>query len=400
MPTTPITPYVPQSITVHLGPPGADAENVTVSFPEYVKNVASSEIYPTWEPAAIRANVLAIISFALNRVYTEYYPSRGYPFNITSSTAYDQKFIKGRSIFENISQVVDSIFNSYIRRIGFVEPLAAKFCNGTTTTCDGLSQWGSQAMAEQGADSITILRSDYGDNIEIGTNAPVMGIRYSYPGAPVRLGDRGEAVLRIQTMLNRISRDYPAIPKVQPVDGIFGEGTEQAVIKFQQIFSLTPDGIVGSATWYKLVFLYVGVLDLAELVSEGQTFYANAIPLEFSDVVAPGDTGEEVRVIQYLLSVVSEFYSNVPPVAVDGVYGPATRQAVLAVQQMAGLPQDGVVGEQTWQALYRLYAGIADTMTEYTNVIPEQYRPQLAESDATSLTQYPGRPLTLGSTDA
>ena len=400
MPTTPITPYVPQSITVHLGPPGADAENVTVSFPEYVKNVASSEIYPTWEPAAIRANVLAIISFALNRVYTEYYPSRGYPFNITSSTAYDQKFIKGRSIFENISEIVDTIFNSYIRRIGFVEPLAAKFCNGTTTTCDGLSQWGSQAMAEQGADSITILRSYYGDNIEIVTNAPVMGIRYSYPGAPVRLGDRGEAVLRIQTMLNRISRDYPAIPKVQPVDGIFGESTEQAVIKFQQIFSLTPDGIVGSATWYKLVFLYVGVLDLAELVSEGQTFYANAIPLEFSDVVAPGDTGEEVRVIQYLLSVVSEFYSNVPPVAVDGVYGPATRQAVIAVQQMAGLPQDGVVGEQTWQVLYRLYAGIADTMTEYTNVIPEQYRPQLAESDATSLTQYPGRPLILGSTDA
>lgn len=400
MPLTPITPYVPQTITVHLGPPGADAENVTVSFPDYVKNVASSEIYPTWEPAAIRANVLAIISFALNRVYTEYYPSRGYPFNITSSTAYDQKFIKGRSIFENVSEIVDSIFNSYIRRIGFVEPLAAKFCNGTTTTCDGLSQWGSQAMAEQGADSITILRSYYGDNIEIVTNAPVMGIRYSYPGAPVRLGDRGEAVLRIQTMLNRISRDYPAIPKVQPVDGIFGEGTEQAVIKFQQIFSLTPDGIVGSATWYKLVFLYVGVLDLAELVSEGQTFYANAIPLEFSDVVAPGDTGEEVRVIQYLLSVVSEFYSNVPPVAVDGVYGPATRQAVIAVQQMAGLPQDGVVGEQTWQVLYRLYAGIADTMTEYTNVIPEQYRPQLPESDATSLTQYPGRPLTLGSTDA
>ena len=398
--TLPITPYVPQYITVHLGPPGSDAENVTVSFPEYVKNVASSEIYPTWEPAAIRANVLAIISFALNRVYTEYYPSRGYPFNITSSTAYDQKFIKGRSIFENISQVVDSIFNSYIRRIGFVEPLAAKFCNGTTTTCDGLSQWGSQAMAEQGADSITILRSYYGDNIEIVTNAPVMGIRYSYPGAPVRLGDRGEAVLRIQTMLNRISRDYPAIPKVQPVDGIFGEGTEQAVIKFQQIFSLTPDGIVGSATWYKLVFLYVGVLDLAELVSEGQTFYANAIPLEFPEVLAPGDVGEGVRVVQYLLSVVSEFYSNVPQVSIDGVYGPDTRQAVIAVQQMAGLPQDGVVGEQTWQALYRLYAGIADTMTEYTNVIPEQYRPQLAESDATSLTQYPGRPLTLGSTDA
>ena len=400
MPTTPITPYVPQAITVHMGPPGSDAENVTVSFPDYVKNVASSEIYPTWEPAAIRANVLAITSFALNRVYTEYYPSRGYPFNITASTAYDQKFIKGRSIFENISQVVDEIFNDYIRRRGFVEPLSAKFCNGTTSTCNGLSQWGSQAMAEQGADSVAILRRYYGEDIEIVQGAPVMGIQYSYPGAPVRLGDRGEAVLRIQAMLNRISRDYPAIPKVQPVDGIFGESTEQAVTKFQQVFSLTPDGIVGSATWYKLVFLYVGVLELAELVSEGQTFYANAIPLEFSEVLAPGDVGEGVRVVQYLLSVVSEFYSNVPQVSIDGVYGPDTRQAVIAVQQMAGLPQDGVVGEQTWQALYRLYAGIVDTMTEYTNVIPEQYRPQLAESDATSLTQYPGRPLTLGSTDA
>ena len=200
-------------------------------------------------------------------------PSRGYPFNITASTAYDQKFIKGRNIFENISQMVDEIFNSYIRRTGFVEPLAAKFCNGTTTTCDGLSQWGSQAMAEQGADSVTILRNYYGDNIEIVNNAPVMGIRSSYPGTPVRLGDRGEPVVRIQTMLNRISRDYPAIPKVQPVDGIFGASTEQSVIKFQQIFSLTPDGVVGNATWYKLVFLYVGVLELAELVSEGQTFY-------------------------------------------------------------------------------------------------------------------------------
>ena len=298
MPTTPVTPYVPQSITVHLGPPASDAENVTVSFPEYVKNVASSEIYPTWEPAAIRANVLAIISFALNRVYTEYYPSRGYPFNITASTAYDQKFIKGRSIFENISRLVDGLFTSYIRRTGFVEPLAAKFCNGTTVTCDGLSQWGSQALAEEGADSVSILRRYYGDNIEIVSDAPVMGIRYSYPGAPVRRGDRGEAVLRIQAMLNRIARDYPALPKVQPADGIFGPATEQSVVRFQEIFSLTPDGIVGRATWYKLVFLYVGVLELAELVSEGQTFYGNTIPLEFPRALAPGDTGEKVRTLR------------------------------------------------------------------------------------------------------
>jgi len=157
-----VTPYIPQQITVHIGAPDAPGENVTVSFPDYVKNVASSEIYPTWEPAAIRANVLAIISFALNRVYTEFYRSRGYPFQITSSTAYDQKFIPGRNIFENVSQVVDETFTSYIRRTGVVEPLAAKFCNGTTSTCDGLSQWGSQDLAKQGYNSIDILRRYYG----------------------------------------------------------------------------------------------------------------------------------------------------------------------------------------------------------------------------------------------
>ena len=280
-----------------------------------------------------------------------------------------------------------------------MEPLAAKFCNGTTTTCDGLSQWGSQAMAEQGADSVTILRNYYGDNIEIVNNAPVMGIRSSYPGTPVRLGDRGEPVVRIQTMLNRISRDYPAIPKVQPVDGIFGASTEQSVIKFQQIFSLTPDGVVGNATWYKLVFLYVGVLELAELVSEGQTFYTTLVPVNRPDTISLGDTGENVKVIQYLLSVVAEFYNNIPPVAVDGIFGQSTQNAVLALQQMAGLYQDGVVGADTWAALYRFYVGIVDTMSQYTNVIPEQFRPELPESEATSLTQYPGQPMTLGSTD-
>ena len=153
-----VLPYVPETITVHLGLPDQWAENVTVSFPEYVKNVASSEIYPTWEPAALRANVLAIISFALNRVYTEFYRSRGYDFQITATTAYDQKFIRGRNIFENISRLVDEIFNSYIRRQGFVEPLAAKFCNGTTSTCQGMSQWGSQELAQRGMNSMNILR--------------------------------------------------------------------------------------------------------------------------------------------------------------------------------------------------------------------------------------------------
>ena len=169
-----VTPYIPAQITVHLGPPTASAANVTVSFADYVKNVASSEIYPTWEDSALVANILAIISFALNRVYTEFYRSRGYDFDITSSTAIDQKFINGRNIFENVGRLVDGLFNTYLRRQGFVEPLAAKFCNGTTVTCDGLSQWGSQELAQQGLSSVEILRRYYGEDIEIVRNAPLI----------------------------------------------------------------------------------------------------------------------------------------------------------------------------------------------------------------------------------
>ena len=247
-----VLPYVPQQITVHLGAPDASAQNVTVSFVDYVKNVASSEIYPTWEESALRANILAIVSFALNRVYTEYYRSRGYDFEITNSTAYDQFFVNGRSFFSNVSRLVDELFNDYLRRPGFVEPLAAKFCNGTTATCDGLSQWGSQHLAQEGYTAPQILQSYYGD-VEIVANAPIRGITTSYPGIPLRRGAAGPAVVVIQTELNRISQNYPAIPKISPVDGIFGAQTEAAVRKFQEVFDLTPDGIVGSATWYALV---------------------------------------------------------------------------------------------------------------------------------------------------
>ena len=264
-----VVPYIPETITVHLGAPDEEAENVTVSFPEYVKNVASSEIYPTWEPEAIRANILAIISFALNRVYTKFYPRRGYDFQITSTTAYDQKFIKDRNIFENISQEVDEIFNQYIRRKGFVEPLSAKFCNGTTSTCDGLSQWGSQALAQQGYTAEEILKYYYGPCIEIVEDAPIRSLGQSYPGYPLRLGSTGPDVVTVKTMLNRIAENYPAIPKIFPVTRTYDEQTEAAIKKFQSIFNLIPDGIVGKATWYKLVYLYVGVNQLAELVSLG-----------------------------------------------------------------------------------------------------------------------------------
>ena len=358
----PPVPYIPRTITVHLGAPGSSAENVTVPFPDYVKNVASSEVYPTWEPAALEANILAIISFALNRVYTEFYPSRGYPFQITSETAYDQKFIYGRSTYENIDRLVDELFTSYLRREGFVEPLAAKFCNGTTTTCDGLSQWGSQALAQEGYDTMAILRFYYGPDIELVTDAPVLGIVNSYPGSSLRRGDRGADVAQLQTMLNQVARDYPAIPTIDEVDGIFDRQTEESVRRFQEIFGLAVDGVVGKATWYRLVYLYVGIRDLAELVSEGQLDFQDSL-LQLDDGrLSLGSRGGGVRVLQYLLQVLSSFYPEVPGPEQDGVYGEETRQAVLAFQRASGLPETGEVDRATWEAIYQAYAGIRDTV--------------------------------------
>ena len=396
----PVIPYVPENITVHLGPPGSDAQNVTVPFADYVKNVASSEIYPTWEDSALRANIYAIVSFALNRVYTEFYRSRGYPFDITNSTAYDQYFVNGRSYFENISRLVDELFNDYLRRPGFVEPLAAKFCNGTTVTCEGLSQWGSQGLAQQGYNSTQIIRSYYGD-VEIVPNAPVRGIQQSYPGTPLRRGTTGPGVVTIQVMLNRISQSYPAIPKVPTVDGIFGARTEASVRKFQEVFNLDPDGIVGSATWYSLVRIYVAVTRLAELRSQGQRFYANSWAHE---PIEQGDRGIKVEHLQYMLSVLSEYIPEIPPVTVDGIYGSNTRNAVLAAQRRFGLPQTGEVDFDTWDEIYDQYAGIENTSLRDVTDFPYTaavagVAPRNRYANTTTLRQFPGRDLRAGNTD-
>ena len=358
MPT--VIPYIPEYITVHLGPPGSNAQNVPVSFPDYIKNVASSEIYPTWDESAIVANIYAQVSFALNRVYLEFYTSQGYNFQITNSTAYDQSFQNGRNIFENIERLVDELFDDYIRRVGFVEPLAAKYCNGTTVTCEGLSQWGSQNLAEQGYNSVQILRYYYGDNIELVQDAPVDGVRASYPGTPLRRGSTGPNVFVIQTSLNRISQDYPLNPKINPVNGIFDEATENAVKRFQSIFRLTQDGIVGRATWYKLVMLYTGVNKLAELESEGQRFFG--LPMEYPDAISQGNRGEKVSLLQYMLSVLAEFYPNQPFLEITGVFEETTKNAVLAFQKNNQLPQTGVVDAATWDLLYRQFIGIVDNV--------------------------------------
>ena len=406
-----VLPAIPQSITVHLGAPSAYAANVTVPFIDYVKNVASSEIYPTWDESALQANILAIVSFALNRVYTEFYRSRGYDFDITNNTAFDQAFVNGRSYFDSISRQVDTFFNDYLRRPGFVEPLAAKFCNGTTVTCEGLSQWGSQNLAQRGLDYVQILRNYYG-NVEIVNNAPIRGITSSYPGTPLRRGSSGPAVVVIQVELNRIAQNYPAIPKLGTADGIFGSRTEASVRRFQEIFDLTPDGIVGKATWYALVRLYTAVTRLSELRSQGQQFYA--INWEYPDPIQEGDTGDKVRHVQYMLSVLSAYIKNIPSVTVDGIFGPVTREAVVAAQRWLGLPETGQVDDRTWDEIYDQFAGIENTSLRNGEVFPA-IRPtnaarqgavpamagnnRMRYAQSTTLTQFPGEDLRLGRQD-
>ena len=363
-----VIPYIPEFITVHLGTPASNAPNVTVSFADYIKNVASSEIYPTWQESALRANILAQVSFALNRVYTEFYRSRGRNFDITNSTAYDQAFVNGRNFFDNVSRLVDEIFNDYIRRQGYVEPLAASFCNGTTVTCDGLSQWGAENLARQGYNSLEILHAYYGDAIEIVVDAPIQNITASYPGTPLREGDISPNVTVIQTSLNRIAQNYPAIPKISPVDGVFGAKTSASVRKFQSVFGLAVDGIVGKATWYQIVQLYVGIRRLSELNSEGQTF--TGISWAYPDAIVEGNSGKKVSHLQYMLAVLSQFNPGIPPLQVTGYFDAATKQAVQAFQKQSGISETGVVGAAVWDAIYDAYAGVAEAVLSRGELFP------------------------------
>ena len=292
----PDTPIIPETITVHLGAPDSTAQNVTLPFLDYVTNVASSEIYPTWPENAIRANIYAQISFALNRIYTQYYRSRGYDFDITNSTAIDQSFVQGRDIFDNVREIAGEIFDSYVRRRGSVEPLFAAYCDGVEVTCNGLSQWGSVDLANRGLSPYEILTTYYGDDIDIVTDVPVMGLDVSVPVFPLRVGNVGDDVRTVQIRLNRIAQNYPAIPKIVQTDGIFVEDTEAAVRAFQEIFNLTPDGVVGRGTWFAIQAIYAGVKRLNELDSEG--IRLEEITKQFPEVLRQGDSGTGVLSLQ------------------------------------------------------------------------------------------------------
>lgn len=257
---------IPEYIIVHDGPPSdSSANDYYVRYRDYIKNVASSEIYATWPDAALRANILAIMSFTLNRVYTEWYRNKGYDFTITSSTAFDHKFVYGRNIFSNISNIVDEMFNSYLSRPNVRQPILTQYCDGQRVSCPNwMTQWGSKYLADQGYSTIEILRYYYGSSMYINTADEISGVPASWPGSNLEVGSTGDKVRMLQEQLNRIARNYPALPTIA-VDGIYGSATKAAVEKFQSIFGLPVTGIVDFRTWYRISEIYVAVSRIAEL---------------------------------------------------------------------------------------------------------------------------------------
>lgn len=378
MPTNPV---IPETIVVHLGAPDSDAENIRISFSEYIKNVASSEIYPTWPEEALRANILAQISVALNRVYTQFYRSRGYDFDITSSPAYDQTFVYQRDIFANVSEIVDEMFDSYIRKNGNVEPLYAEFCDGVEISCKGLEQWGSVALAEQGLGYLDILKRYYGDDISIVTNVPVGNIPPTYPSVVLSEGDTGREVELLQRRLNRISANFPGIPKIFPDDGFFGKNTTDAVKKFQEVFGLTPDGLVGRATWIEIQAAYNAVKRLYAVNSEGLKL--EDLDTRYSSDLSEGARGDSVLTVQYFLNYISLFVASVLSTDYDGVYGPSTASSVRSFQRTYGLEESGIVNRETWDKIESVYYDIISGL----NQSPSE----------NAILPYPGRVLTVGS---
>ena len=349
---------IPKNITVHLGKPAAAARNVTVSFRDYIANVASSEVYPTWPEQALRANIHCQISLALNRIYTEWYPSKGYTFNITNSTSYDQYYVHGRTVFDVMVRITDDIFNTYLRKRGTVNPYYSEYCDGKSVTCPGLKQWGTVTLANQGRTALQILKYYYGNDIEIVRTNNIQSIPQSYPGSPIRQGDSGTAVFTLQRQLNRITKDYPFLGKLT-VDGVFGSRMAATVRAFQKQFNLTADGMVGRQTWYKISYIYVSVKDLAELTSEGEVSSGTLSDGTWGGtVLRTGSTGSAVEQLQFWLNTLAQYESSIPSLTVDGVYGTGTANAVRAFQRKYGLTVDGVVGRTTWTEVYDQFRSI------------------------------------------
>ncbi|MEG2832991.1 MAG: peptidoglycan-binding protein [Ruthenibacterium sp.] len=376
-------PVIPQNITVHLGKPASSAQNVTVSFRDYIKNVASCEVYPTWPEQALRANIHAQISLALNRVYTEWYKGKGYSFTITNSTSYDQAYVHGRSIFEVMSRITDDIFNTYVQKGSGTEPYYTEYCDGKTVTCKGMKQWGSVTQANAGKNALQILRYYYGNDINVVRTDNIAAVPESYPGTPLRIGSTGTNVRILQQQLNRISKNYPFFGTLT-VNGTFDTATQNVVKKFQKQFSLTQDGIVGRSTWYKISSIYVAVKKLAELTSEGEKPDGNLVSGVYpGTALRIGSRGDNVMQIQFWLAQIAAFTSGITAPAQDGIFGIGTENAVKAFQQKYNLAVDGVVGRDTWNEIYKRFTNLEN---------------DIAPPDVNNVGQYPGTPLRRGST--
>ena len=324
-----------------------------------------------WPEQALRANIHCQISLALNRIYTEWYPSKGYSFNITNSTSYDQYYVHGRTVFDVMVRLTDDIFNTYIRKTGTVNPYYAEYCDGKSVTCPGLKQWGTVTLANQGRSALSILKYYYGSNIEIIRTNNIQSIPQSYPGSPLRQGSSGQNVRLVQFWLKVARTVYSRLNNIT-VDGIFGSSTAAAVRRFQTYFGLTSDGVVGRTTWNKLYEVYNDIAN--RLLSPSLR------PGEYPGVLRNGSTGTAVRELQFYLYLMSAYQSSIPSVSIDGRFGAATEAAVRAYQRFAGLTVDGIVGRKTWDSLY----GKASALRSSGPVVTLKRLP------------YPGTPLTVG----
>ena len=366
-------PIVPRNITVHLGKPGDNAKNITVPFTDYISNVASSEIYPTWPKEALKANIYAIISFTMNRIYNEWYRSKGYNFDITSSSIYDQAYTPNRSTYENINNIVDEIFNNYVVKGRGIQPYFTRYCDGRNTTCDGLSQWGSVSLANNGKSALDILKYYYGSDISIKYDAEVGDNTMGYPGYVVSLGSAGNPVLLIQRDLRRIRNNYPAIPNITSTLGIYDEETRDAVKKFQEIFSLPVTGSVDKATWYKIKYVYTSVKKLSDLYSEGLSL--DEATFLYEDELNYGDTGIEVEHIHYFLDAIAFLDPDIPRLKTNSIYNDNSITMVKAFQSKYGLPVTGVFTYRDWDKLKEVYDKILNYLdNEYVyDLYPDNF---------------------------
>lgn len=365
-------PVVPNNITVHLGAPDAAARDITIPFTDYISNIAASELYPTWPRNALIANIYTIISFAMNRIYNEWYRSKGYNFDITSSPAYDQTYIENRSTYQNIDNIVEEIFNNYVVKGNQVQPYFTRYCDGRVTTCDGLSQWGSVTLANQGKTPLQILQNYYGSDISIKYDAPVGDSAGEFPGYGIGLGNAGNPVQEIQRDLRRIRQNYPAIPDITTTLGIYDQETEAAVRKFQEIFNLPVTGVVDKGTWYKIKYVYTSVKKLSDLYSEGIS--EQEATFLYTDRLDYGDTGIEVEYVHYFLDAIAFLDNDIPRLPTNSIYGNNTITMVRAFQSKYGLPVTGIFTYTDWIALQNAYDKILKSFSpEYQDFVGELY---------------------------